>query len=142
MARREFTQKQKEEITERATINGIVRCEACICDLTGKKREIDHHIPEALRPAADKKNKLTIADGQLLCLDCHRGPDGKTAKDMKQIAKGRRQYNKANDLGRKKKPIQSAGFPKYEKPGRIDKSALPPLPLSRLMQSGIARTRP
>ncbi|WP_182520177.1 hypothetical protein [Ochrobactrum sp. RH2CCR150] len=50
--------------------------------------------------------------------------------------------DKAKGIVRPKGTIKSAGFPKYEKPGRIDKSALPTLPLSRLMQSGIARTRP
>lgn len=141
MARREFTQKQREAIVERATKNSVICCEGCNLVLAGKAYEIDHIIPEALRPSADKKTKLTIADGQLLGFCCHRGPDGKTAKDVKQIAKGRRQFNKDKGLTRPKGTLKGPGFQKSGKSPRVDKSALPPLPLSRLMQSGIARSR-
>lgn len=110
--RREFTPKQREAIVERSKNNGAICCEGCGLVLAGKTFEIDHIIPEALRPAADKKTKLTIADGQLLGICCHRGPDGKTAKDVKQIAKSRRQFNKANGLTRAKSALSSPKPPK------------------------------
>ncbi len=98
MARREFTQSQREAIRLRATnAAGEICCEGCGAVLTGKRREIDHIIPEALRPEADKKKPLTIADGQLLGECCHRGPDGKTRHDVAQIAKGKRQNAKQFD---------------------------------------------
>jgi len=98
MARREFTQSQREAIRRRATnAAGEICCEGCGAVLTGKRREIDHIIPEALRPEADKKKPLTIADGQLLGECCHRGPDGKTRHDVAQIAKGKRQNAKQFD---------------------------------------------
>lgn len=98
MARREFTRSQREAIRRRATnAAGEICCEGCGAVLTGKRREIDHIIPEALRPEADKKKPLTIADGQLLGECCHRGPDGKTRHDVAQIAKGKRQNAKQFD---------------------------------------------
>lgn len=112
MSRREFTPTQREAIVERSKQNGAICCEGCGIVLAGKTFEIDHIIPEGLRPAADKKNKLTIAEGQLLGRCCHRGPDGKTAKDIKQIAKGRRQFNKANGLTRAKSALSSPKPPK------------------------------
>jgi hypothetical protein len=98
MARREFTRPQREAIRLRATnAAGEICCEGCGAVLTGKRREIDHIIPEALRPEADKKKPLTIAEGQLLGECCHRGPDGKTRHDVAQIAKGKRQNAKQFD---------------------------------------------
>lgn len=113
MARREFTRNQKEQIVERSKRNGSICCERCGIVLSGKPYEIDHIIPEALRPEADKKTRITIAEGQLLgkaC--CHRGTDGKTNADVTQIAKAKRQYDRANGIKTaKKKPIKSLGFP-------------------------------
>lgn len=91
--RRAFTRDQREAIRLRATDEtGTIRCENCGGALKAGQYEIDHIIAEALRPEADKARKLTIADGQLLgTLCCHRGPDGKTAKDVAQIAKAKAQ---------------------------------------------------
>ncbi|MBG6211729.1 hypothetical protein IWQ49_006420 [Labrenzia sp. EL_126] len=103
MTRREFTRNQKEQIIERSRRNGQICCERCELVLGHKPFEIDHIIPEALRPEADKQKSLTIAEGQLLgkaC--CHRGEDGKTNKDVKQIAKGKRQYNGHNGIKKRK----------------------------------------
>lgn len=118
MSRREFTRNQKEQIVERSkNARGQICCERCGQVLGGKPHEIDHIIPEALRPEADKKAKLTIAEGQLLGKCCHRGADGKTNKDVTQIAKAKRQYNGANGIKTKPaKPLRGAGFPKSEKP--------------------------
>ncbi len=105
--RREFTRAQKAAIVLRAiNADGLVACEGCGYVLGKKKYEIDHRIPEAL--VVDKSKPLTIADGQLLGIDCcHRGEDGKTAKDVGTIAKAIR--CEAKNLGIKTK---SRGFRK------------------------------
>jgi hypothetical protein len=123
MKRREFTKPVKAEILRRATRDGRIHCEGCDIDVTGKRFEFDHTIAEAL--ILDKSRKLTCDDGRLLGECCHRGPDGKTAKDVKAIAKAKRQ-----EAGQFKRPagnIKSAGFAAAEKPARaMDKAnALP-----------------
>lgn len=130
--RREFTRNQREQIVERAKVNGVVHCEGCGLALKPGAWEIDHIIAEALRPEADKQRKLTIAEGQLLGKCCHRGEDGKTNKDVTQIAKAKRQYDKAHGLKRPKQSIKSQGFPKSEKAER--RQTKPSLPPRRLYQ--------
>lgn len=104
MSRRNFTRAQKEQIVERARVDGVVRCDGCRLALKPGSWEIDHIIAEALRPEADKQKKITIAEGQLLGKDCcHRGEDGKTNADVKKIAKGKRQYDRANGMKTKVK---------------------------------------
>lgn len=137
MSRREFTRNQREEIIERSkNEHGEICCEKCHLVLAGKLFEIDHVIAEALRPEADKKKPITIAEGQLLGKDCcHRGDEGKTNKDVAKIAKAKRQYDRANGLKtRAKQKIPSP--PKAPpKPTKIDKGALPPLPAPQLYRS-------
>lgn len=141
MARREFTRPQREAIRLRATnAAGEICCEGCGAVLTGKRREIDHIIPEALRPEADKKKPLTIAEGQLLGECCHRGPDGKTRHDVAQIAKGKRQNAKQFD--RRIVPdgpkMQGQPFPvtksRAEKKQRAPKPRLDPRPIYEARQ--------
>ena len=116
--RREFTRNQREQIVERSKRNGVICCEGCGQVLGAKPYEIDHVIPEALRPEADKQAKLTIAEGQLLGKCCHRGEGGKTSKDVTQIAKAKRQYDKAHGLKRPKQSIPGRGFPQTAKAER------------------------
>lgn len=127
MARRNFTRNQKEQIVTRATnADGQICCEGCGLVLAGKPHEVDHIIPEGLRSEEDKKKPITIAEGQLLgkaC--CHRGPDGKTNKDVKQIAKAKRQNAKHVGITRPKQSIRSAGFARTGKPARIQKQTPP-----------------
>ena len=135
MTRRNFTRNQLEQIVERSKNNrGQVCCEGCGQVLGSKPFEVDHIIAEALRPEADKQRKITIAEGQLLGKECcHRGEDGKTNKDVKAIAKAKRQYDRAHGLKRPKQAIQSAGFAPSDKPKRgICKDDLPPLPRRQL----------
>lgn len=135
MARRNFTRNQKEQIVTRATnTDGQICCEGCGLVLAGKPHEVDHIIPEGIRSEEDKKKPITIAEGQLLgkaC--CHRGPDGKTNKDVKQIAKAKRQN--AKHLGittRETQPIQSAPFQRSAKAARkADRAPKPKLPPRR-----------
>lgn len=87
--RREFPDRIKVLILKRAMDeNGRVRCEGCGGALKAKAYEFDHRIAEAL--VIDKSNALTADDGQLLGPCCHRGEDGKTAKDVGVIAKAKR----------------------------------------------------
>ncbi len=136
MSRREFTRNQKEQIVERAkNAAGQICCERCGLVLAGKPHEIDHIIPEALRPEADKQKKITIAEGQLLGKECcHRGENGKTKRDVRDISKGKRQYNGANGIKTAPaKPLKSQGFAKSPKAlarmNREPKPTLPPRPL-------------
>lgn len=128
MTRRNFTRNQKEQIAERSkNAAGEICCEGCGLVLSGKPHEIDHIIPEGLRSEEDKKKPITIAEGQLLgkaC--CHRGKDGKTNKDVKQIAKAKRQNAKHLGITRPKQSIRSAGFPRSSKADRPAKAPLPP----------------
>ncbi len=130
MTRREFTRNQREEIVERSKRDGVICCEKCGLALGAKSYEIDHIIAEAIRPEADKKRKITIAEGQLLGLCCHRGEDGKTNQDVKAIAKAKRVYNRANGMKATKRKIPGPGFPVSEKAARRQpKPPLPPRPL-------------
>ena len=89
MSRREFPDRIKIQILKRAMDeNGRVRCEGCGGVLKQKQWEIDHVIAEAL--VVDKTKALTADDGQILGPCCHRGEDGKTAKDVGMIAKAKR----------------------------------------------------
>lgn len=131
MSRREFTRNQKEQIVERSKREGKICCERCGLVLGAKPYEIDHIIAEGIRPEADKQKKITVAEGQLLGKDCcHRGAGGKTNKDVTLIAKGKRQYDRANGLTRKAQSIKSAPFPQSEKAAkRSPKLNLPYRPL-------------
>jgi hypothetical protein len=114
--RREFPVPVLRAIVERASSTGVIRCEGCGIDLTGKKYEIDHIIAEGLVPNFRKDVKLTVAEGQLLGECCHRGHEGKTAKDVKVIAKAKRQSAKFYGMRIKNRPkIESKGFEKIEK---------------------------
>jgi hypothetical protein len=89
MTRREFSRKQRFEIIKRASNHkGQITCEGCGLVLGPKAWEIDHTIAEAL--VIDKSKPLTIEEGRLLGMCCHRGPDGKTASDVTAIAKAKR----------------------------------------------------
>jgi hypothetical protein len=121
MKRREFTKTQKAEMIRRASNSkGEIRCEGCGLNITGKAVEFDHIIAEAL--VLDKTKKLAVADGQALGLCCHRGPDGKTASDVKDIAKAKRREARNTGITKPKGAIQSAGF---ARPVKTSKSATP-----------------
>ena len=90
MTRREFTKAQKAEMIRRASdAKGNIFCEGCGLNVTGKRIEFDHTIPEAM--ILDKSRKLTADDGKMLGRDCcHRAPGGKTAQDVANIARAKR----------------------------------------------------
>lgn len=110
LKRREFSKPLKAEMLRRASDEkGRIWCEGCGLNVTGKKVEFDHTIPEAL--ILDKKRPLTAADGKLLGLDCcHRGPDGKTAQDVADIAEAKRREAKRGGFDQPK--LRGASFKK------------------------------
>lgn len=104
-SRREFSDKVKAAIVMRAMNDrGFPVCEGCGGVLKLKGYEIDHRIAEAL--VVDKSKPLTAEDGQLLGPCCHRGVNGKTARDVKIIAKAKRQARKHLGI---KKPSRMPG---------------------------------
>src|SRR6185369_8468100 len=87
--RREFSKKVRLQIIKRSlNERGQPCCEGCGLVLKPGQAEVDHVLAEAL--VVDKSKELTAADGQLLGPCCHRGEDGKTAKDVGMIAKAKR----------------------------------------------------
>lgn len=104
MTRRRLTPSQKAQILERqAWTCGCGRG----CDLRGQAVEYDHMIPLALGGADSLENL------QALLVPCHRGAGGKTAADVKRIAKAKRQqkfHETGRSRARKGPPMQSRGF--------------------------------
>lgn len=87
--RRNFPRNVKAQIIHRAMNSaGRACCEGCGGVLKRGAFEIDHIVAEAL--VIDKSAPLTAKDGQLLGACCHRGENGKTAKDVTAIAKCKR----------------------------------------------------
>jgi hypothetical protein len=112
--RREFSQSDKIAIRGRATDgSGRVFCEGCGAWL--KRRadyEIDHVIPEGMRPLADLQRKLTPAEGRLLCVAvCH---PRKTKSDKGDIGEAKKR--EAAELGLRT-PRRKIGWG-YEKADR------------------------
>jgi hypothetical protein len=88
--RREFTLSDRIAIRGRATDSqGRVHCERCGRWCPKKADyQIDHVVPEGMRPLADLQRKLTPADGQLLCVAvCH---PVKTKDDRGDIGEAKR----------------------------------------------------
>ncbi len=107
--RREFSRAQKAQMLKRASnASGLIFCEGCGLNITGKAVEFDHIIMEAM--VVDKSKPLTIEDGKALGRDCcHRAPGGKTAQDLAALAKAKRR--EADHLRIAKPPsLRSAGF--------------------------------
>lgn len=88
--RREFSIADQLAIIKRAAdSSGRIHCQGCgVWCKHRKDYEIDHILAEGMRPAADRKRKLTPADGQLLCVAiCHKK---KTRRDKMNIAGAKR----------------------------------------------------
>ena len=119
MSRREFTRDTRAEVVRRVKTPTGFRCERCNAIVT--KGEVHHKDQDAMQ--IDKRRKLTAADGEFLCIPCHAA---ETKAQAPIMAKVKRQEAKA--LGVKTapaKPIQSAPFPKPDKPKREGKLPVP-----------------
>lgn len=128
--RREFDVATTLAIVNRATDSSWrIHCESCgVWCKSRRNYHIDHVIPEGMRPKDDKAHKLTPADGQLLCLDCH---DKKTDKDKSEIglAKRREAYDKGIEKPHKQK------FKRWP-PQVRDRERKPVSGVPRLMREG------
>jgi len=93
-----FSNAAKRIIERRATdMTGRKFCEQCGAECaTRADYEIDHCVPEGVRPANDNRAPLTADDGKLLCLRCH---DKKTTRDVFEIAKAKRLTSKHRVVG-------------------------------------------
>ena len=114
----EFTAKIRDKAADRAA----GKCQKCGLPFGGKKMHFDHILPLALN------GESTLANCQVLCEPCHKE---KTAKeDVPRIRKADRSRRAARGIKNETAPkIKSPGFAvKQQKPGKIDKSKLPPLP--------------
>lgn len=116
MKRIEFPAKVRDKAADRAA----GKCQKCGLPFAGKKMHFDHILPLALN------GDSSLSNCQVLCEPCHKE---KTAKeDVPRIRKADRVRRASRGIGNDGPKIQSAGFPKKrERPGRIDKSALPTL---------------
>ena len=116
--RLEFTKPVQRDIIKRATgDDGRIRCEGCKCVVKPGGFQIDHIIADGLK--RDKSKPLTAKDGQLFCSGFPESCHGKktTKHDVPAIAKAKRREDRAIGVrGPEKRPIQSRGFVKAEKP--------------------------
>jgi hypothetical protein len=128
MKRREFTKAQKAEMLRRASDpQSRIKCEGCGIDVTGKDIEFDHTIAEAL--ILDKTRPLTADDGKLLGKGCcHRGPDGKTARDVAAIAEAKRREAARGGFA----SSRPSGFPPPARRGRASAPLAKQLPPRRM----------
>jgi hypothetical protein len=117
MIRRNFSLAVQSQILARATDSaGMVKCERCKFWCKARKNyQIDHVIPEAMRPDADKTRPLVASEGQILCLKCHGRL--KTLADLADIAKA-----KAREAAHK--GLKRPGKGGFEKSEREPKPAL------------------
>jgi hypothetical protein len=119
-SRREFTIADQVAIVRRATDSSWrIHCERCgVWCKSRKDYAIDHIIAEGMRPEADRKRKLTPADGQLLCVAvCH---PPKTRAEKGDIAEAKRR--EAAELG-----IERPGKSRFLRPPRREKKPTRPV---------------
>lgn len=131
MARKSFSTKERARLF--ALNKGMCHiCEGKI-DASLEAWEIEHENPLAMT-GDNSDGNLKLAHKK-----CHAV---KTKQDVALIAEAKRREAKFVGAKQPRGSLKGPGFQKSGKSPRIDKKALPPLPLSRLMQSGIARIRP
>jgi 5-methylcytosine-specific restriction endonuclease McrA len=110
--RREFSKPIVVEIIRRATVGMQVRCEGC--GVACRTWQVDHIVAEAL--VIDKSKKLTAADGQLLCAECHKAKTG--TADVPAIARAVRREAKHTGASRPAGNIPSPPKPAPKRPAR------------------------
>lgn len=104
MAKRlEFNRKTRATIIARA----CSRCEKCSAVLKVGEGEVDHILP------CELGGEPTVANGRLLCRVCHKE---KTAGDVRRIRESDRERDRHTGAIRPAGKIQSAPFPKTDKP--------------------------
>jgi hypothetical protein len=117
MARQEFTKTAKKAIIDGATNDaGQICCQGCGLVLGFKPYHIDHKHADGLADQKAPKRKLTAADGQLLCLPCHKE---KTQADVQLMRKADRMKNFHTGATRPKGKLQGRPFAKSNKGKRL-----------------------
>jgi len=109
MSRREFPKSVKVNVIKRATRDGVTYCEKC--GALAKRFQIDHVIADA------HGGKPVIENAELICEACY---SVKNPKDTTIAAKIKRQEARHIGAHRPKAKLKSAGFPKKERPEKID----------------------
>ena len=96
-------------------------CALCGLQIRSGEKWIDEHIRAlGLGGTNDLDNRAPV---HVACANAKtHGPEGDVAK----IAKAKRAKMAALGIKRDRPKIQSRGFVKYEKPGKIEKAQLPP----------------
>lgn len=131
MPRAEFTKKTKREALKRSgghceavgEMYGLGKGKRCSANL-GMGIEYDHIV----RAADGGDNSLENCAA--VCRQCH---GVKTRKfDIPQAAKTKRMSDKNNGITRPKGKIANRGFEPSKKVSKIDKNALPTLPMKRI----------
>jgi hypothetical protein len=121
----EFSTKTKRERLKQSggfceaegPIYGLQEGQRCGSDLA-RGVEFDHWIALGI---SDGDNSLENC--RAVCIACHRF---KTAKhDLPRAAKTKRQSDKNSGVRRPKGQLKSAGFPKAEKVGKVEKMPMP-----------------
>ena len=80
--RREFGRQAKVDMCKRATNErGQIQCERCWAFIT--KWEYHHLDQDAMQ--IDKSRKLTVADGELLCIPCHKEESASQAPVLAKV---------------------------------------------------------
>lgn len=119
--RQEFSPTTKRKRWDHA--GGI--CESPNCDTRLDQYKRNYHYDHLLPCALGGDN--SFANCRVICTDCHRTKTG--TEDVPRIRKADRQ--KVSSIGAKappNRPIQSRGFPKRDKTGRIELETLLPPP--------------
>ncbi|TGV15785.1 HNH endonuclease [Mesorhizobium sp. M8A.F.Ca.ET.173.01.1.1] len=123
MARREFNRKVKQAAHARAA----GKCERCSAVLKPREGEVDHILPDVLG------GEPVLANARVLCRVCHAE---KTADDIRRTRKADRQRDKASGAIRPAGKIQSAPFPRPDKPPRHSLPVPPAKPMFRRQDNG------
>lgn len=109
MARREFTRKTRALAFARC--KGCCEGVGCGARLKAGEAEYDHILPSALG------GDITLANCQVLCKVCHRGPNGKTTDDIRRIRKADRQRDRdTGAMVRRGPKMQGRQFAKRPRP--------------------------
>jgi len=112
MPRREFPRKVRQAAIDRAKGH----CERCKAALKTGEAEVDHILPDALG------GEPVLANAMVLCVTCHRGPEGKTTQDVRRIREADRTRDKHTGAVR---PSSKLATRDKRAPKRLTK-ALPP----------------
>jgi 5-methylcytosine-specific restriction enzyme A len=114
-----MTERKRRSNKERGRVFALRGGICSICNgaiQAGEKWEIEHRIPLEIS-RDDSDDNLDLAHSK-----CHKA---KTKNDVKDIAKAKRRNERQKGIRRPKGQLKSAGFPKAEKVGKVEKMPMP-----------------